>query len=239
MKLLRTNKFKNLFLAALVSLTLVGGIETAHASLYSWGLTPTVTGSRDIITDVLGAAPLSGQKITAAWSAYDSGYYYFRIDLASAPTSTNFAGIYGIYIDSAAGGIPDTGGVARIYAPKTSAGLEANYDYILDSHYQPYAAPNGFYQHDFHIWNGTDLVLGSVPTTEQNGATLEWKIAASDLGNPGSFTWTAAAIDSGSFTTTYTMTTPTDATPTPIPAAAWLLGYGLMGLAGIRRRKQN
>jgi hypothetical protein len=30
-----------------------------------------------------------------------------------------------------------------------------------------------------------------------------------------------------------------DVTPTPIPAAAWLLGSGLMGLAGIRRRKDK
>jgi hypothetical protein len=30
-----------------------------------------------------------------------------------------------------------------------------------------------------------------------------------------------------------------DVTPTPIPAAAWLLGSGLMGLAGIRRRKEK
>jgi hypothetical protein len=29
----------------------------------------------------------------------------------------------------------------------------------------------------------------------------------------------------------------TDATPTPIPAAAWLLGSGLMGLCGIRSKK--
>jgi len=29
----------------------------------------------------------------------------------------------------------------------------------------------------------------------------------------------------------------TTATPTPIPAAAWLLGSGLMGLAGLRRKK--
>jgi hypothetical protein len=27
-------------------------------------------------------------------------------------------------------------------------------------------------------------------------------------------------------------------TPTPIPAAAWLFGSGLMGLAGVRRRKK-
>lgn len=30
----------------------------------------------------------------------------------------------------------------------------------------------------------------------------------------------------------------TTATPTPIPAAAWLLGSGLMGLVGLRRRKE-
>jgi len=29
-----------------------------------------------------------------------------------------------------------------------------------------------------------------------------------------------------------------EATPTPIPAAFWLLGSGLMGLVGVRRRKQ-
>ncbi len=29
-----------------------------------------------------------------------------------------------------------------------------------------------------------------------------------------------------------------DVTPTPIPAAAWLLGSGLMGLVGLRRRKE-
>jgi hypothetical protein len=30
-----------------------------------------------------------------------------------------------------------------------------------------------------------------------------------------------------------------DATPTPIPAAAWLLGSGLMGLVGIRRKPRS
>jgi hypothetical protein len=29
-----------------------------------------------------------------------------------------------------------------------------------------------------------------------------------------------------------------DYTPTPIPAAAWLLGSGLLGLVGMRRKKQ-
>ena len=35
---------------------------------------------------------------------------------------------------------------------------------------------------------------------------------------------------------TNNITVQNDVTPTPIPAAAWLLGSGLMGLAGIRRR---
>jgi hypothetical protein len=38
-------------------------------------------------------------------------------------------------------------------------------------------------------------------------------------------------------TQSFTASAQTDATPTPIPAAAWLLGSGIMGLAGIRRRK--
>jgi hypothetical protein len=40
-------------------------------------------------------------------------------------------------------------------------------------------------------------------------------------------------LANGTVTIDYTY----NATPTPIPAAAWLLGSGLLGLAGIRRRK--
>ena len=37
---------------------------------------------------------------------------------------------------------------------------------------------------------------------------------------------------------TYTVGANIDVTPTPIPAAAWLLGSGLLGLIGIRRKQQ-
>ena len=40
-------------------------------------------------------------------------------------------------------------------------------------------------------------------------------------------------------TSTSQWTATTTATATPIPAAAWLLGSGLMGLVGIRRKMQN
>jgi len=39
-------------------------------------------------------------------------------------------------------------------------------------------------------------------------------------------------------TTVHALAKETSATPTPIPAAAWLLGSGLMGLVGVRRRKK-
>jgi hypothetical protein len=39
-------------------------------------------------------------------------------------------------------------------------------------------------------------------------------------------------------TAVQTLASGTTATPTPIPAAAWLLGSGLLGLVGIRRRQK-
>lgn len=236
----KTTVYKGLLLGTLLTATLIADTGVAQASLYSWSGSPTVTGSRDI------SNPSPGQKITAAWHAYDSGYHYFRIDLASAPQSfdfTNpdgspdFAGIYGIYIDSKNGGLTQSSAANKFYAPHPGAGsvLEANYDYILDSHYQPFMTEAGWGQSDFHAWDGTTLVmLANGMNAEQNGATLEWKVAANSLGNPASFSWTAASIDSGALVTTYSMTQP--AVATPIPAAAWLFGSGLLGLVGIRRR---
>jgi hypothetical protein len=50
-------------------------------------------------------------------------------------------------------------------------------------------------------------------------------------------------IDKVTFTTTYPAGTLAvdniNIIPTPIPAAAWLLGSGLMGLLGLKRKKCN
>ena len=57
--------------------------------------------------------------------------------------------------------------------------------------------------------------------------------------NGGAYAGTAVMInqyDNGN-TSAVSLDASTTATPTPIPAAAWLLGSGLMGLAGVRRRK--
>ena len=69
--------------------------------------------------------------------------------------------------------------------------------------------------------------LGGTPLLNTNPANpnLAGTVALINLNNDGSTS--ALSLDS---TTT--------ATPTPIPAAAWLLGSGLMGLVGMKRRKQ-
>jgi len=65
---------------------------------------------------------------------------------------------------------------------------------------------------------------GSTPLLNTNGGSYAGTVAMINLNNDGS-------------TSATTLDATTTATPTPIPAAAWLLGSGLLGLAGIRRRK--
>jgi hypothetical protein len=45
-------------------------------------------------------------------------------------------------------------------------------------------------------------------------------------------------LNNNGTTTVQTLASGVTATPTPIPAAAWLLGSGLMGLVGLRRRNR-
>ena len=170
-----------------------------------------------------------GQDILYAWHVYDSGYHYFRIDLRGEPSGgipPNNAGLYGIYIDSLPGG---GSGLDTSYVPYTLSGI----DYIVDSHFQ--TEFGGWWQDDYHIWNGSAYDLGTPPVAQQSensGITLEWKVAAGDIGT--AFTWWAATHDIGSEVDTYDMTGPQ--TVVPIPTAIWLLGSGLVGLIGFRRK---
>jgi len=82
--------------------------------------------------------------------------------------------------------------------------------------------------------NLVDLVgYGSTANYSFYAKTADLSLTTAAIRN--SFTSTAAGT-----TDTFSVGTPVlnHTTPTPIPAAAWLLGSGLMGLAGLRR-KQN
>jgi len=113
------------------------------------------------------------------------------------------------------------------YIPTGLTGI----DYVLDSHYNP--NQNGFTQHDFHSWDGSIFTSVTPYATEQNGDQLEWQIQRALLGD--AFTFSAGThSDVVSFGVTYDIT---NIAAVPVPAAAWLLGSGLLAAIGIRRRK--
>jgi hypothetical protein len=214
-------------LAVFLLLMLLGAAPATHAAyLYSWSVTPSQSDPTD-------GSLLPGRDILAAWHAFDSGFHYFRLDLRGAPDaagSSDFAGTYGIYIDSKSGGASGS----HPYVPDPLGGI----DYIVDSHFDPWVyAPNGWGPHDYHTWNGTTFVRTdpiAEQQTENAGTTLEWQISAADIGT--SFAWWAATHDFGSSPATYDVTTQIDVNPVPIPGAVLLFGSGLLGLLGFRKK---
>jgi len=126
---------------------------------------------------------------------------------------------------------------------------------------QPETSPNGVL---FHFANVASPVMLRAGQTYVVGATLY--AGDVTAGTPGDFDAFAAfnngespiffnpyltylgnayaingsnqlVLPSSTFITDYTIGANIDVTPTPIPAAAWLLGSGLLGLAGVRSRK--
>jgi len=218
------------------AIILIGAGSQAQAaltgSLYDWD--STTADYDDQNRDEFRIS--GGQDILRAWHAVDDTYHYFRLDLRDTPTTGDYAALYGIYIDVAAGGA-DGGAFGQTYVPDQLQGI----DYIVDSHFEPTWYPDDWFKHDTHEWNDADgtFTISGIPVNQQTGATLEWKVAIADLGGATSFTWYGVSHDIGGSETTYDVTTAVAATsPVPLPAAGWLFATGLAGLAGLRR-KQN
>jgi hypothetical protein len=85
------------------------------------------------------------------------------------------------------------------------------------------------------IWVGSGL-MSSTPDFSRTDSTLEWKIPQEQL--LGSFSLSGATISILDFPfIRLDDTTPSAAAP--IPNAAWLLGSGLLGLVGLKRRNDR
>lgn len=229
---------KRRLLAGAVLLAATAAGAPAHAAyLYNWA-------TAQYVADASDPHLFPGQDILGAYHGYDGTYHYFRMDIAAQPSSLNgWKGLYGIYIDSAPGGANGLDSTMR-YVPVTLNGI----DYVIDSHFQPEFG--GWFKGDYHRWDGTTFQLD--PTrlmaqqqTENGGTTLEWKVAADQIGT--TFAWRAVTHDLGYDVVTSDMTGAVNVdinnnsgeeNPVPVPAAVYLLGSGLIGLAGLKRKNR-
>jgi hypothetical protein len=201
------------------------------APYYKWDTAQKFTETVETLPD----NPTPGQDIVAAWHAFDGTYHYFRIDLLSAPAYKNppgYANTYGLFIDSKAGGAPTSDG----FVPGTLAGI----DYIVGTELEFEGRRHNRLDWDpeYLRWKGDEFQDSDhlrFQATENGHKTLEWRVKeGGDFVIGNSFTWWAASMlpgdCDGSGKQTY------DVMATPIPNAAWLLGSGIIGLIGLKRR---
>ncbi len=239
---MKATKFRNLlavFLAASAILFFQLPSHAAVSPLYDWAAAPSIT---DPTNDPVDPPTLyAGQDIVSAWHAFDGTYHYFRIDLLNAPSATvppGYANTYGLYIDSRVGGAPNS----NEYIPGTLSGI----DFIIGSELEIEHHSVLDWDPENKTWvvdefkDNEDLKFQAVLN---DGRTLEWMVKEGEnfrfIGN--SFTWWAGTMlpgddDDGITKLTYDLT---NSATVPIPAAAWLLGSGLIALVGLKRRRKG
>jgi hypothetical protein len=168
------------------------------------------TGPSQIVNSLIENPPAltlkPGQDITHAYYAADPSYRYFRMDLK---------------------GIPDTGsnGYAPLYSIQTSVGGTIN------TFAFPFPPPSLMFASGT---TGLGPVFGQQIEQPGDTFTLEWRIARDKL--PDTFAWygLTGTHNNGALSGIFDITAP--AVVTPIPSAALLLGTGIVGLIGLRRR---
>ena len=204
------------------------------AYFYNWDTAQKVTDPAGD-ANLSGGASYAGRDILAAYQAYSNGYLYFRIDLASAPSGhfpPGYASTYGLYIDSRAGGAPGS----DMYVPGTLSGI----DFIVSSELDIERCNRLDWDPDLQVWKVDEFKDSSnlkFQASMNHGTTLEWRVKDGQ-GNRhigDSFTWWAGTMlpGEGSAKKTYDLA---GATHAPIPSAVWLLGSGIIGLIGLKRR---
>jgi hypothetical protein len=186
-----------------------------------------------------GTLLYTGQEIVSTSYKKDGTIHYFRLDILGQPEATKgnyFSGIYGIAIDSKAGGA-DGSTSATVYDPPVVTGI----DYLLDSHWELDSFdPSVLYyvKADLHEWDGSTSYSVSDLTTEFNGAhshdtgttyyQLEWSIDESIIGTTVD-QWYGYTLDGGSANDYYDLV--------PEPTTLGLMSIG--GLAVLVRRRRR
>lgn len=208
---------RGLQIFVIVGAVLFAAAQSASAAFtwYNWAGPSQSVGSLIENPPALFLQP--GQDIVSAQYAADADYRFFRMDLKGTPSAggNNYAPLYQFMISSTSGFRDLNTYSIPIPTPVPSL--------ILASGVTPTSATTEWY---FRNDNSTPNVL-------------EWAIKKTDL--PDTFAWQAfswnTASVGGPITGLFDLTAA--AVVTPIPSAALLLGTGLIGLIGLKRRSRR
>ena len=187
----------------------------AAFSWYDW------TGGYQVVHDPRDLSLTKGQDIRNAFYAVNDGFKYFRMELYGKPNqgANGFANLYGFFIQSGNGN----------KFPEFTSPLGFNVDSYLDVGVKPKLGGGLKYTPDSGTFSGGTEYAFDLKY-ERNGKYLDWAIPKDQL--PDNFTWLAATLKKGS----WVVLNATAPVATPIPSAALLLGTGVIGLIGLRRR---
>jgi hypothetical protein len=229
----------------LLSIVQVGFVTPAAAVIttpYDW-----VNGAHIELADPATETP-AGRDITKISYAVDaSNNLNFKMDLSAVPTNPGTLQKYSyvFYIDALS---PTAGSAVNAYKNQTkSGGLTGQADppeFIIRYDIQNFFIGNT-YTASIQKWNGS-----TTWTDQTSAAGLQWNGASTNglvSGNSiefqinntlfnGVFNVWGGTITPTSGNNYATIVDDTGAMVTPIPSAAWLLGSGIVGLIGLKRR---
>ena len=240
-----------------IVLALVFGATTAMAD--TWGTLGAPTGGWNavpFISDALNddePAPNTwdGRDIySGVWWQRDGGYEYFRMDLAGSPDDENindWAELYSIMLDTGPGGADSTD---ANYVPTGFSGV----DYIMDIHLadQGATSDSGLTLTDVHrhTWSpvtgfSTEQLL--ITPTEYwvnftgngvgtNSGSIWWRTPLANIGENPTYRLCGVTHEIGDAAQPWDST---ECKVTPEPASMALMGLGLLGLVGIRKRRKE
>jgi hypothetical protein len=209
-------------LGSLSSLIAAGSttLSTGTSNLVAMGAGATGTGSSVYVAYYAASYDINTGAQSLYFSAQDNGMgSHFAINTVNAPNAVgvlanSLGGVSAYY--ASLPGTTDSINPAVVSATSARANLSTYF-----SNFEGGGAPGT------SVLNGTVVALTDAPLTS---ATTQ-----------GLYYWdgvTGQAVEVATITTNLNGSSTINTTATPIPAAAYLLGSGLMGLFGLRRKQR-
>jgi hypothetical protein len=231
------NHYKTALFGALLATSLLAGAE-AHAAM---GI--SFTSPSDEYQETGATGNIVGWSFTANTDLYATRLAVYDTDRDISPEPSHFIGLWnnaGALMASTT--VTETGvkpnGFGYHWANITQTRLTAGQTYyvgaVMGSDHYTAQVPNSIFGYGDPTPFGNLQIYSGITYN----ADAFYYLANGE--NPNGITFGSASLTSGingPDTIIGGLGANIDLTPTPIPAAAWLLGSGLLGLAGIRRKK--